>query len=315
MGWYNLVASAARAEMQFASQTVDGARRSPGKSLELIAKSILRLLLFFPCTLRLARALVTLDCPELQTRNPGIFLKHLRKAYACNLSTVERASIVAHHYRVVSERLGLSFFRASLEDGVCVWSANDDPQGPRIIARTANQYDFESELNLQFVLGSELLYTMSAVVAPGKLWRSDEPSVMVITRVQGIRLKVSQMKAATAICGDCAPRLLLFAALEGLAISMGVRKIIGIGVRQQIATAFGPIKSPSFNENYDLFWRSLNGHFRLDGNFNLTAPSLHKSLDHIPSKHRARSLHRRVYRDLAMRSVIKEFRNAGRSGA
>ena len=315
MGWCTLVASAAHAEMRFACQTIDGCRRSPGKSIELIAKSFLRLLLFFPCTLRLARAIVALDCPELQTQNAGIFLKHLRKAYACNLSTAERARIAAHHYGVVRERLGRSFLRASLEQGVCVWSATDDPQGPRMIARTANQYDFESELNLQFVLGSEVLYIMSAVVAPGTLWQSDEPSVMVITRVQGIRLKIPQMKAATAICGDCAPRLLLFAVLEGLAIALGVRQIIGIGVRQQIATAFGPINSPSFNENYDRFWRSLNGHSRLDGNFNLTAPSLHKSLDHIPSKHRARSLHRRIYRDLAMRSVIKEFRTGDRSGA
>ena len=308
MGWLTLVADAVHAEMQFACQTVDGGRRSPGKSFELIAKSVLRLLFFFPCTLRLARALAVLDCPELQTQNAGVFLKHLRKAYACNLSTAERARIVAHHYSVVRERLGLNFLSNSIDRGVCVWSANDDPMGPRIIARTANQYDFESELNLQFILGSELLYIMSAVVAPGTLWQSDEPSVMVITRVQGIRLKTPQMKAATAICGDCAPRLLLFAAMEGLAISLGVSQIIGIGVRQQIATAFGSVKSPSFNENYDLFWRSLNGHFRLDGNYNLTAPSLHTSLDSVPSKHRTRSLHRRIYRDLVMRSVIKEFR-------
>ena len=308
MGWHTLLAKATHAEMQFACRTVDGGRRSLGKSAELIAKSVLRLLIFLPGTIRMVRALSAVDCPVLQAQNAGVYLKHLRKAYACNLTTGERARMIAHHYSVVRERLGLSFLNHSIEDEVPVWSADDDPQGPRIVAKTANQYDFEGELNLQFFMGPNLLYIMSFIVSPGAIWGRDEPSVIVVTRVQGIRLYLKEMKAATAISGDCGPRLLLFAALEGLAISMGVQQIIGMGVRMQIATSFGPIKSPSFLENYDLFWRSLNGQFRLDGNFNLTAPSLHKSLENIPSKHRTRSLRRRIYRDLTMRSVLQTFR-------
>ena len=309
MGWCTLLANATHAEIEFALRTVDGERRSLGKSVELATKAIVRLLIYLGSTLRLARALPPDAFGVMQEKNAGVYLKHLRKAYACTLSVSERASMVAHHYRLLRERFGLDFLNNSIENEVPIWSANDDPQGPRIIARTANQYDFEGELNLQFLLGPDLLYIMSFVVSPGAIWGRAEPTVIVVTRVQGIRLYLKQMKTATAISGDCGPRLLLFAALEGLAIAMGVQQIIGVGVRMQIATSFGPIRSPSFLENYDLFWRSLNGQFRLDGNFNLTAPSLHKSLENIPSKHRTRALRRRVYRDLTMRTVLRKFRD------
>ena len=302
------MANAAHAEIEFAYLTVDGERRSLAKSIELAAKLFLRFLMYLPSTLRLARALHADDYGVMQEKNAGVYLDHLRKAYACNLSVGERASMVAHHYQLLRERLGLDFLNNSIENEVLIWSATDDPQGPRIVAKSANQYDFEGELNLRFLMGPDLLYIMSFIVSPGSIWGREEPNVIVVTRVQGIRLFLKEMKTATAISGDCGPRLLLFAALEGLAIAMGVQQIIGIGVRMQIATSFGPIKSPSFLENYDLFWRSLNGQFRLDGNFNLTAPSLNKSLENTPSKHRTRALRRRIYRDLAMRTVMRTFR-------
>ena len=308
MGWCTLVANAAHAELEFACRTIDGERRSFAKSVELAAKLILRFLIYLPSTLRLAQALHADDYGVMQKKNAGVYLKHLRKAYACNLSVSERASMVAHHYQLLRERLGVDFLNNSIENEVLIWSATDDPQGPRIIAQSANQYDFEGEMNLRFLMGTDLLYIMSFVVSPGSIWGREEPNVIVVTRVQGIRLFLKEMKTATAISGDCGPRLLLFAALEGLAIAMGVQQIIGIGVRMQIATSFGPIKSPSFLENYDLFWRSLNGQFRLDGNFNLTAPSLNKSLENTPAKHRTRALRRRIYRDLTMRTVMRKFR-------
>ena len=308
MGWSTLLANATRAEMEFSLRTVDGERRPLAKSIELAAKAILRLLIYLPSTLRLVRSLPADDFRVIQEKIAGVYLKHLRKAYACNLSVSERATMAAYHYRLLPERLGPDFLNNSIETGVPIWSATDDPQGPRIVAKAASQYDFEAELNLQFWLGTDLLYIMSFIASPGAIWGREEPTVIVVTRVQGIRLFLKEMKTATAISGDCGPRLLLFAALEGLAISMGVQQIIGIGVRMQIATSFGPINSPSFLENYDLFWRSLNGQFRLDGNFNLTAPSLHKSLENVPSKHRTRALRRRIYRDLTMRAVLRKFR-------
>ena len=302
-----LIAGAAKAEAQFILRSVDGQPRPRGKSAVLAAKALARLLLFLPTTLRLAQQLHRDAPPCLLKHNPGIALKHLRKGYARQLTALERASIVSHHYRQLSRRLGSSFFDDFLLEGSKIWAASDDPMGPRIIAKTADQYEFESELTLAFRLGSEVLYIMGCVFSPGKLWGLEDDSVLLITRVQGIRLAVDKMKIATELCGDCAPRLLLFSALEGLLARMQIREIIGVGVTRQIATEFETITTASFYDNYDGLWLSLGAEPRPDGNYRLPTPLVQRPLDTIASKHRGRAQARRTYRHIVTSAVASYF--------
>ena len=302
-----LIAGAAKAEAQFILRSVDGQPRPRGKSAVLAAKALARLLLFLPTTLRLAHQLHR-DAPHcLLERNPGIVFKHLRKGYARQLTASERASIVSHHYRQLSRHLGTNFLDRFLWEGAQIWAASDDPMGPRIIAKSADLYDFESELTLAFMLGSDVLYIMGCVFSPGKLWDLEDESVLVITRVQGIRLAVDKMKIATELCGDCAPRLLLFSALEGLLARMQIREIIGVGVTRQIATEFEAITTASFHDNYDGFWLSLSADPRPDGNFRLPIPLVQRPLATIPAKHRGRAQARRTYRHIVTSAVGSYF--------
>ena len=302
-----LIARAAKAEAQFILRSVDGQPRPRGKSAVLAAKALARLLLYFPTTLRLARALCQ-DVPCcLLDRNPGVVLKHLRKGYARQLTAKERAAIVSHHYRQLSRCLGPKFLDDLLRDGARIWAASDDPMGPRIIAKSTDHYDFESELTLIFMLGSEVLYIMGGIFSPGEIWGAEDESVLVITRVQGIRLAVDKMKIATELCGDCAPRLLLFSAMEGLVAGMQVRGMIGVGVTRQIATEFETITTPSFFDNYDGLWQSLNAQPRPDGSYLLPTPAVQRPLSAIPSKHRGRAQARRTYRHIVTSAVASYF--------
>ena len=129
----------------------------------------------------------------------------------------------------------------------------------------------------------------------------------MITRVQGIRLAVDQMKIATELCGDCAPRLLLFSALEGLVAGMQVRGMIGVGVKRQIATEFETITTRSFYDNYDGFWLSLNAQPLSDGNYRLPTPAVQRPLSSIPAKHRGRTQARRTYRHIVTSAVASYF--------
>ena len=302
-----LIAHAAKAEAQFILRSVDGQPRPRGKSAVLAAKTLARLLVYLPITLRLARALHQ-EAPRcLLDRNPGIVLKHLRKGYARQLTTSDRAAIVLHHYRQLSRRLGPNFLDDFLRDGATIWAAGDDPLGPRIIAKSTGPYDFESELTLVFMLGSEVLYIMGCIFSPGKVWGVEDESVLVITRVQGIRLAVDMMKIATKLCGDCAPRLLLFSALEGLVAGMQIRGMIGVGVKRQIATEFETITTRSFYDNYDGFWLSLNAQPLPDGNYRLPTPAVQRPLSTIPSKHRGRTQARRTYRHIVTSAVASYF--------
>ena len=302
-----LIANAAKAEVQFILRSMDGEPRPRGKSAILAVKALARLFLYLPTTLRLARALQK-DAPScLLDCNPGIVFKHLRKGYARQLTTSDRAAIIANHYLKLSRHVGPDLIQGFVREGLQLWAANDDPMGPRIIAKSKDQYDFESELTLMFMLGSEVLYIMGCVFSPGKIWGMEEASVLVITRVQGIRFAVDKMKIATELCGDCAPRLLLFSAMEGLAAAMQVRGIIGIGVARQIATEFEEISTSSFYHNYDGFWLSLNADPQPDGNYRLLMPQAQRPLATIPAKHRGRAKARRVYRHIMTTAVASNF--------
>lgn len=307
MACISLIANAAKAEAQFILRSVGGQPRPRGKSAVLGAKALGRLLLFLPTTLRLAAQLHR-DAPRgLLERNPGIVLKHLRKGYARQLTAWQRASIVSHHYRQLSTHLPTNELDGFFREGAQIWAATDDPLGPRIVAKLSDHYDFESELNLVFMLGSEVLYIMGCVFSPGEIWGVADESILVITRVQGIRLAVDKMKIATELCGDCAPRLLLFAAMEGLLAGMRVRGIIGIGVTRQIATEFEAISTPSFYDNYDGFWLSLNAQPQPDGNYRLPTPLVQRPLATIPANHRGRTQARRTYRHIVTSAVATHF--------
>ena len=302
-----LIARAAKAEAQFILRSVDGQPRPRGKAAVLAAKALARLLLYLPITLRLAQQLHR-DAPRcLLDHNPGVVLKHLRKGYARQLTAAERAAIVSHHYRQFSRCLGPDFLDDLLREGVKIWAASDDVMGPRIIAKSTDHYDFESELVLVFMLGAEVLYIMGCVFSPGEIWGVDDESVLVITRVQGIRLAVDKMKMATELCGDCAPRLLLFSAMEGVLAAMQIRGIVGVGVTRQIATEFETITTHSFHDNYDGLWLSLNAQPQPDGNFRLPTPLVQRPLATIPAKHRGRTQARRTYRHIVTTAVASYF--------
>lgn len=284
-----ILSRAAKSELQFCLNTADGQRRSIGKSLSLAAKAAVRLLVHFPSCSGLWREFGRPKFSALHERNAGIFVKHLRQAYWCGLTSHERARIIAEHYRRTSDQLRPDFLHRSLSDGLVIWKADDDPLGPRIVASAANQYDFESELNFKFMLGDQVLYIMGCIVSPGDIWRLEPQPVLVITRVQGIRTTLPLMKIATEKSGDCAPKLLLFAAIEGLANALKIRRTIGIGVQKQIATAFGKVNTESFWNNYDGFWESLGGQMRPDGNFILPSPIVMRPLTEIKPNHRRRA--------------------------
>ena len=234
-------------------------------------------------------------------------LKHLRKGYARQLTALDRATIVSHHYRQLSGRLEPNLLDGLLREGAQVWAASDDPIGPRIIAKSTDQYDFESELTLLFMLGSEVLYIMGCIFSPGEIWGVADESVLVITRVQGIRLAVDKMKIATELCGDCAPRLLLYSAMEGLVAGMQLRQIVGVGVTRQIATEFEAITTPSFYENYDGLWLSLNAQSHHDGTYRLPTPLVQRPLSSVAAKHRGRTQARRTYRHIVTSTVASYF--------
>ena len=307
MVWSRLIANAARAESRFILRAVDGQSRPPGKSAVLAGKTLARLLLYFPVSVQLAWALRRNASPCVLERNPGILVKHLRKGYVSRLSAKDRAVIVSHHYARLSTSLRADVLEALFTGGTQIWAASDDPQGPRIIAKSTDQYDFESEIHLAFMLGSEVLYVMGGVISPGALWDAQESSALVITRVQGIRLAVGQMKAATELCGDCAPRLLLFAAMEGLAAALRIREVIGVGVARQIATEFESITSSSFYDNYDGLWLSLNAQPQHDGHYRLPVPLAQRPLAAIAARHRGRAEARRTYRHIVTSAVASFF--------
>lgn len=214
---------------------------------------------------------------------------------------------IRHHYRYLFDTLTQDFLRLSIVEKVPIWQASDDPDSPRIYLQTANQYDFESELTLFLMVGSEMVSFMGCVIVPGNLVGSEAETVLLVTRVQGVSRKGNLLKAVTKLSGDCTPRLVLLAAMKGIARALEIPDLAGIGAENQSASAYMAQVTPAFVESYDGFWQSLFDQNSDQAYYHFGNQIHFKPLSAVSAHHRGRAQERRSYRSQVSRFVESQI--------
>jgi uncharacterized protein VirK/YbjX len=216
--------------------------------------------------LRLMRVMAHPGLAGLVRRRPRLLFKYLHGAYlACGLDSACRLAILTHHYASLARSFRPGFLRTQLAQGLALWRRPLEPAAA-CITLVFSAHDLEGELMLAFWLGDDWLYTASLTLAHGGVMGENGDPALLITGLQGAAGKLALIRQATRACTGIAPPYLLVAAVRGLAAALGVKRILAVGNRRQLAKAAGRAQF-----DYDRFWATLDAVPTGDGFYQVPA--------------------------------------------
>jgi uncharacterized protein VirK/YbjX/tetratricopeptide (TPR) repeat protein len=164
----------------------------------------------------------------------------------------------------------------------------------------------EGELSLLFKFNGTVLYTVSFTIIPGYAVGLPDRHTLLISRMQGSRAKFQDIRHATKEMNDISPQALLIAALEGIAMAIGVAHVAGVSAAN--LASFSDQTAEFLSRVYDDFYKTI-GIEPLSGDFYLmTVPFPKKALRLAKPGHRLRTkLKQKTKTDFA-KSVCASWR-------
>lgn len=259
-------------------------------------RTIARLCLLHP--LAFFKVTATLGAPKLQCmvrRNPLILLKFSWPVYSNRLSSLERANLLSTHYEYLRRHVSQDALDRLWEVGITLWESVVAGTYQGVSLFIAPPTYGEGEMTMLFRVGPDAVYTLSFVIVQGNALGLKGGHAVFVTRLQGTKGFASSIRFATRSVGDVSPPLILMAAVEGVALALGIEHVVGISAGEQVCTYGGP-PTPDFVSAYDDFWTSTEGKRLPSGRFHFPVPLPEKSMTLIKRNHRLRVRNRRAFR-------------------
>ena len=255
-----------------------------------------RVMLLYPAAcVKVLNALSTPKLFQLVRKAPAILIKFLWTIYSNNLSTHQRAEVVANHYEFLQRRLNSGFLERIIDGREQLWHINTEANALGLSIEVMHGTHGEGELAMHFQVDGADIYVLSFVIVPANLFHLEGDHALFITRLQGTRGLADLVRVATKAVGDVSPALVLVAAVQGFAKALGIRHVVGISARAQICTEGEPV-TQEFLSAYDDFWCSIEGQRMPSGEFQFPVPFPEKPLSRIKQNHRQRVRIRRAFR-------------------
>lgn len=291
------------------SPTIQAVRLVTGKGgiLKLVraAYRAAPLLLYLPSHIKLMRTLTNPYVSGLTNRRPKLAYKYLYRPYLVQcFSRKDRLLQLQHHYAFLSERVTREFFAKIFDANYTLWEErHEDTVCSITLAFPVEwEHDYEGDLLLTFLCNDRPIYTLTFTIAAGRLLDIDSEQVILVTAIQGKAGTTDLIRLATKHYHDLSPPMLLVAAAEGVALSMDIRALAGIGLDQQVQ--YQTWGNDRFRFDYDEFWRGMIEE-RTNGIFYLQPiPAPQKAIEEIRSKHRKKTLLRRQIK-AGIRSTVQ----------
>jgi uncharacterized protein VirK/YbjX len=209
------------------------------------------------------------------------------------LSPGQRVDSAITHYTFEEETFGDAYKRAVYSaDGLSLWQRKLNNSQFSIKLAMASRLNAEGDLVVIFEADGKCLHRLSFSWAEGAIAGIDLPTVPFLARNQGRWTDSDEAFAAfERAFPHNSPSFFCFAALQGVALAIGLRQVAG--VKSEFQVSFGDDTGGHFVNAYDGFWRSLGG-TALPGNcYLITLPFYVKPLSETPAKHRKRATLRR----------------------
>ena len=144
------------------------------------------------------------------------------------LSTKNKIQILTTHYLFLQEMFSSSGLKQLFEDGIECWSETINDEKLCIKLTHSSYLEFEGSLSLTLTLNGRWIYKLSFTIAPGIHFNVVEDKIIYISALQGKVGELNAISAVTKSINDLVPSTILMSVLEGIALSTGVKKIIGI---------------------------------------------------------------------------------------
>lgn len=248
-----------------------------------------------PGHIELLRVLAAPSIAGLVGRHPRLGYRYLIPYLAHNLSRKTRLTILTNHYRKLKDCFNENVLVQVYEDSPVLWQECLDGHALRITLSFPQEHDYEGDLRLDFKSDDVTLYAMTFTITPGHALQVDSDQALLISAIQGASGKVDLLRQVTKICHGTSPLYLLLAAVEAVALSLGIGMLAGVGREQQIARRREENAIRFFD--YDGFWADLSAE-KASGDFYRTpVPFPEKPIELLKSNRRSRALRRRELRN------------------
>lgn len=259
----------------------------------------LQTLLNFTDAQRLKHLAQSLAVAPLLERQPRFRYKYLSRYLAASFSRTTRLKTILNHYQFLAEKTRPAFF-TQLPHQPVIWHEAWDDSSFTISLSYPKYVGYEGELSLNFCLNSTLLQVISFVIVPGQVVGAVGAHALLFGQVQGTR-NVALLRQATKTLHDITPAALLVNAAYGLAEALGIGHAAGVSTAEQLCYRTGSCF------DYDGFWQQFGGQPTVHNLFLLDIPAAEKPLAEVKTKHRARTLRKRQYKQQLRATIAAQF--------
>jgi uncharacterized protein VirK/YbjX len=237
--------------------------------------------------------------PVIKTRTSFIYLFDYTSR---NLLRKERLAVLTYHYGFLQKLFPPINLKKIFGDGIECWSEFAGGEKLSIRMVHSRYLEFEGSLSLLFFVNGSCIYTLSFTVIPGSYCSVLDEKVILMSLLQGKIGEMAAISRVTKSLNDLIPSTILMSVIEGIALSVGIKKIIGISVKNQLSTE---IITDSHYSNYNAYWTSQGGVVMEDGNYLFPCPLQSKPIELIKAKYRSRTIAKRAKRlEIAAKSFM-----------
>jgi len=280
-------------------------RKQPISSLISYYLKGLRIIFFLGGHSRLTRALKPFSASGFISAKINYI--YLFKYLSYSLGTKNKLQILANHYEYFKNNFPYHALRPIFKDGLRCWSEMRESNLFEIRLISNTPYENEGSLSFMFTMNGQAIYHLAFTFCPGRQFGLLDEQIIYVTRIQGVKGSLDDISQASKFFSDNTPPTLLISAMEGMALSLGIKNIVGISLQNQLSYLVSD--KYSFQKNYDEFWRTYESIKITDGDYLIQMPLQYKGLSLIRSKHRNRTINKRKIRQEISRKVYSYFLN------
>lgn len=240
--------------------------------------------------IQLLRVMYTRRMRYLVRRHPKIIYKYLVKYAALNLGTRCRLALLMSHYSLVQKLFNEAFATVVYRDCLVLWKDDSVERPLELVLEFPETFHTEGDLCITMRMSGQPAYRIVFILSSGQALGLGQQNIIFITCVQGLTNQAG-VRGITEKCVDVHPADALMAAVQGMATALNITTLVGIRTNQQLCDSGKTFFSyDGFFEEYGELDKNLDAYL-------IGVPIQRKDLTQIPSKHRARTRRKRIFRD------------------
>jgi uncharacterized protein VirK/YbjX len=246
---------------------------------------------------------------EICQYNPRFAIKPFGHNYlARNIDARAGLGCFVHHYQRMYSSFPDRILKAILYWDIPLYQTIEGEHSYSLNLGTSKPYDKEGELSLLLKVDSFIIFDLTFTIIPGWAIGSDAVEAFLISRIQGQRSYSQEIRLATKAMCNVRPRALLFAALQGIALALGVGEISAVGAKEQ--SSYCACSETSFQNSYDEFFTELGLERNCAGFFSGRVPIAEKPLELVDPSNRRTARKKQTFKALIQMACAKSISQA-----